>query len=197
MKHICACALTLLLAGCGTSVHDMLYYPPVDDRDASTIPPSAYAPAPLRRSEPPLEHSYAPPPEVARAEPPPPTVHVPPAPPDQPPAAAPRSLPQGSEGQVAVEPAPPPAPAAVEPASPDAQAAVEPAPPAAQAFAIPPPAEVTQPAAPASLNAHCDAVAHQRADDGAANGLDEETQKSVYSGTYASCLAWTSSHGME
>jgi hypothetical protein len=41
---------------------------------------------------------------------------------------------------------------------------------------------------------HCLAVAKQRADDAAANGLDRDTQKIVRDGTYAKCMAWQTAH---
>jgi hypothetical protein len=47
-----------------------------------------------------------------------------------------------------------------------------------------------QPAA----ESHCLAVAKQRADDAAANGLDKNTRKIVYDGTYANCMTWQTAH---
>ncbi len=45
------------------------------------------------------------------------------------------------------------------------------------------------------VNAHCRDVAQQRMRDGAYNGLDEETQQAIYSGTYSDCVKYESSHG--
>jgi hypothetical protein len=41
---------------------------------------------------------------------------------------------------------------------------------------------------------HCLAVAKQRAEDTAANGLDRNTQKVVHDGTYANCMTWQAAH---
>lgn len=75
------------------------------------------------------------------------------------------------------EPAPPPSSIAMQPA-PERPAAAEAAP------------------APPVPDAHCDAVAKQRADDAAASGLDRDTQEVVRRGTYANCLAWDAAHPM-
>jgi hypothetical protein len=41
---------------------------------------------------------------------------------------------------------------------------------------------------------HCLAVAKQRADDAAANGLDRDTQRVVHDGTYSRCMTWQAAH---
>lgn len=45
------------------------------------------------------------------------------------------------------------------------------------------------------VNEHCHAVAAQRAQDGAMNGLDEQAQADVFSGTYSRCVAYQAGHG--
>jgi hypothetical protein len=49
--------------------------------------------------------------------------------------------------------------------------------------------------ASARFDAHCRGVAQQRMSDGAINGLDEDTQRAVYNGTYTDCMTWASTHG--
>ncbi|HEX3808285.1 MAG TPA: hypothetical protein VHW02_01195 [Rhizomicrobium sp.] len=44
-------------------------------------------------------------------------------------------------------------------------------------------------------NDHCHAVAQQRSQDAAMNGLSEEDQGHVYDGTYADCVAYEAKHG--
>jgi len=43
-------------------------------------------------------------------------------------------------------------------------------------------------------DAHCQAIAQERAADAKANGYDEELREIVYSGTYAECAAWDKQH---
>lgn len=45
------------------------------------------------------------------------------------------------------------------------------------------------------VNARCQAVARQRAQDGALNGGDAETQQEIFSGTYSQCAAYEAAHG--
>ena len=45
-----------------------------------------------------------------------------------------------------------------------------------------------------TAQAHCLAVAKQRTDDAAANGLDGDTQKIVHDGTYRNCMNWETAH---
>jgi len=55
----------------------------------------------------------------------------------------------------------------------------------------------SQPAAsatPAYDDAHCQAIAYERAADAKANGYDDELREIVYSGTYAECVAWDKQH---
>jgi hypothetical protein len=52
----------------------------------------------------------------------------------------------------------------------------------------------SQPAPPAYDNAHCQAIAYERAADAKANGYDDESREIVYSGTYAECVAWDKQH---
>ena len=54
-----------------------------------------------------------------------------------------------------------------------------------------------QPAVPVAAaydDAHCQAIAHERAADAKANGYDDELREIVYSGTYAECAAWDKQH---
>ncbi len=44
-------------------------------------------------------------------------------------------------------------------------------------------------------NVHCQSVAQQRMRDAAYNGLDEETQQAIYSGTYSDCAKYEAAHG--
>ncbi|HEX9159588.1 MAG TPA: hypothetical protein VF835_05115 [Rhizomicrobium sp.] len=116
-------------------------------------------------TETPPAHVAPSPPQVVAAQP---VTATPPA------YVAPPPPPQVMAVQPVTAP-PPPAPAiAMQIASPQTPAAVP----------LPPPAP----------DAHCEAVARQRADDAAANGLDRETQEVVRQGTYANCLAWDSQH---
>ena len=95
---------------------------------------------------------------------------------------------------MAAPPAPIPAPVQRPPVT---EPQYEPAPPppavAMQPVPAAPPTADGPPAPPVS-NAHCEAVAKQRAEDAAASGLDPETQETVRSGTYANCLAWDVAH---
>ena len=88
-----------------------------------------------------------------------------------------QALPEGSEPALPVQ-----AETAPEPAEP-----IAPAPPSM--------AEANAAAEQARADAHCRGVAAQRAQDGALNGLDEDTQHAVYNGTYSDCMAWGSRHG--
>lgn len=71
----------------------------------------------------------------------------------------------------------------------------------AQAVQQPPP-QPPQPSTPAPeegaaanpVNAHCDAVARQRAADARANGYSFKMETVVYDGTYKDCVAWDSEH---
>ncbi|HEX3430663.1 MAG TPA: hypothetical protein VHT03_07235 [Rhizomicrobium sp.] len=56
------------------------------------------------------------------------------------------------------------------------------------------PAVTSAPAAVPAGDAHCTAIARQRAEDTAAAGLDRETQEIVRRGAYADCLAWSTAH---
>ena len=47
---------------------------------------------------------------------------------------------------------------------------------------------------PAAVSDHCRKIAKDRAGDAAYSGEDEETQQSVYSRTYADCVAWDNKH---
>jgi hypothetical protein len=46
-----------------------------------------------------------------------------------------------------------------------------------------------------TANEHCRAVADQRAQDGAMNGLDQQAQDDVFNGTYSRCSAYEAAHG--
>jgi hypothetical protein len=50
------------------------------------------------------------------------------------------------------------------------------------------------PAVATADNAHCAALAYERAADAKANGYDDELREAVYSGTYAECAAWDRQH---
>jgi hypothetical protein len=80
-------------------------------------------------------------------------------------------LPEGSEAGMPVQGA----------------AAIAPAPPEPQAVAV---AEAN-----ARTDAHCKDVAAARAHDGDLNGLDDDTQRAVYNGTYTDCMTWAATHG--
>lgn len=70
--------------------------------------------------------------------------------------------------------------------------------PEASAGPLPPPPQQMASAAPSpSAVAHCRKIAQQRASDGALMGYDEETQATVYNGTYADCIAWNRKHGLQ
>jgi hypothetical protein len=50
-------------------------------------------------------------------------------------------------------------------------------------------------AAPApAADAHCRAVAAQRADDARASGMDSDMQQIVRDGTFRNCMAWQMAH---
>jgi len=53
--------------------------------------------------------------------------------------------------------------------------------------------EASSPATP-PYDAHCHAVAHQRAADARANGYSIEMEETVYQGTYKDCMSWESQH---
>jgi hypothetical protein len=77
---------------------------------------------------------------------------------------------------------------------------VAPPPPAPVTEAPPPPAETQAPqiaAAPVpnAVDAHCQAVAHQRAADAHANGFSFKMADVIYEGTYKDCVAWDAQHG--
>lgn len=176
-RAIAGLAALLMLSGCGTTFHDMLYYDPVDARASADYPPpaatqesapSSYAPPPATAAPPPRsEAASSPPPSdsetsVATLPPPPSSAQEPP-----------RALPEGSEPQVplaAVSP-PPPSP-------PDAETRMTP----------------LQAAPAPNSDAHCRSIAQQRASDSAMNGFDDDDQKSVYDGTYADCMHWAAMH---
>lgn len=146
---------------------------------SAEFPPPAPTVAARQVQVRPAEAPVAPSPEVGplsprSARPPTPgaPVHSPPASventgsstPTEPPASSPAPT-------VATEPVP------------------EMSPPAVTASA----AMAVAPLAP-SPEAHCEAVARQRAADAAADGLDRETQEIVHSGAYADCIAWARAH---
>lgn len=98
---------------------------------------------------------------------------------------------------LAVPPRAAPAPAPVVTTAPPAIATPPAAPPPE------PPADVPQPQpqiasapVPNLVDAHCRAVAHQRAADAHANGFSFEMSDIVYDGTYKDCVAWASQHGV-
>ena len=68
---------------------------------------------------------------------------------------------------------------------------VPPPPPAAP----PPPDDMTAATEPPPVDAHCQAVAHQRSTDARANGYTFEMAQTIYDGTYRDCIAWDSQHG--
>jgi hypothetical protein len=45
-----------------------------------------------------------------------------------------------------------------------------------------------------SFDAHCVAVARQRATDARANGYSIEMEDTIYQGTYKDCVAWDAQH---
>jgi hypothetical protein len=55
----------------------------------------------------------------------------------------------------------------------------------------------SEPVAPTEVTAadvpHCQAVAYARAADASANGYDDD-RETIYSGTYAECVAWDRQH---
>ncbi|HEY1708055.1 MAG TPA: hypothetical protein VGG10_07305 [Rhizomicrobium sp.] len=57
-----------------------------------------------------------------------------------------------------------------------------------------PVAETPPVAPPAAVEAQCRAIAAQRAEDGALNGYDEDTQKVIEDGTFRDCMTWTPTH---
>lgn len=57
-------------------------------------------------------------------------------------------------------------------------------------------APAAQPVASVATDARCKALAQQRSDDADANGLDEDLQKTIYSGTYAECVSYAATHMM-
>lgn len=100
---------------------------------------------------------------------------------------------------IATQP-PPPVPIAGAPrlaqsSPPVAIAPVAPAPVAARPMAPRPPVTTTVAPAPVkTVDAHCQAVAHQRASDARANGYSFEMESTVYDGTYQACVAWDTHH---
>jgi hypothetical protein len=64
-------------------------------------------------------------------------------------------------------------------------------PPAVTAAAI---AQASSIPAQQAAQTHCLAVAKQRAEDAAANGLDGPTQKVVRDGSYTDCMNWQAAH---
>jgi hypothetical protein len=62
-----------------------------------------------------------------------------------------------------------------------------------------PPRMVERPvvAAPMSHDgdAHCRAVARQRGEDAAANGIAGDLQREIFDGTYSDCMEWQARHG--
>ncbi len=211
MRQAIVGVLLLLLAGCGTSVHDMLYYPPVDGRQSSRTqaPPVASnddTAAPSSETMP--REAVRPPERVATRDVPPETaVEPPPAPAAEPPQDA-LSRP-AAQSAAAPDEEPSPGPSRTAPtimSPPPAMAEDEPSPPQGLPEGTEPPVAMAEPqtarAAPApavsaAAEAKCKSVAQQRADDGAENGLDEDTQKTVFDGTYADCMAWQAKHGLD
>jgi len=61
----------------------------------------------------------------------------------------------------------------------------------------PPPRDIAAVATttPNAVDAHCQAVAHQRATDARANGYSFGMAQTIYDGTYKNCVAWDSQHG--
>ena len=49
-------------------------------------------------------------------------------------------------------------------------------------------------ASAAPANAHCEALARQRASDAEPNGDDEDTEEAIYRFTYDDCVAWDARH---
>ena len=94
-----------------------------------------------------------------------------------------------------------PPPTAPEESAPPASAPPQSiAPPAAEPLppsSTQPPSGGEQPApqSVAPLSEHCRAVAMQRSQDAAMNGLDEDDQQHVYDGTYADCVRYEGRHG--
>jgi len=76
--------------------------------------------------------------------------------------------------------------------------AVAPAPPAetAPAMAPPPTADETPTGPVNAIDAHCQAVAQQRAADARANGYSFKMESTVYNGTYQECVEWDARHGI-
>jgi len=55
--------------------------------------------------------------------------------------------------------------------------------------------DVTAAETPSPYDAHCKAVAHQRAADARANGYSFDMADAVYNGTYKDCVTWDRQHG--
>ena len=88
---------------------------------------------------------------------------------------------------VSENPTPPPSVAtAADASAPVTSAAVEPPPPSAPVVVV----ETTK----LAPNAHCMALAKQRAIDAAYQGEDGDTQEAVHARTYAECVAWDLKH---
>lgn len=128
-------------------------------------------------------------------------------------AAQPVAVSAAQPQPVVVAPAPPPdsnsntaaAPAAVSSAPPQPVVVAQAQPPEAAPapsssdVAAPPPATAPAPVAVVETtklppNAHCTALAKQRAQDAAYEGEDPDTQESVHERTYAECVAWDLKH---
>ena len=70
---------------------------------------------------------------------------------------------------------------------------------------VPPETAYSPPPAPLAVAAvvkpridtHCKDLAQQRMEDSGYSGLDEETQRAVYNGTYTQCVTWEQAHGAD
>jgi|SRR5579871_3831099 len=94
------------------------------------------------------------------------------------------------------EPEPPSAPAFA-PSRPPPPAVASSSPPAAVAMQSVPETPPPVPVVSSGPDAHCTAVARQRADDAAESGMDRETQEIVRRGAYADCLSWANAHPVQ
>lgn len=172
-----AIGFALLLSGCDTSMHDLLYFPGLGgEKTASSeaAPPSTEASAPPTTSAgQPAEEASAP-----RAEPP--RVASNPPAPIEPTARAEAPHVASSE----------PAPVESAPRPLHTEPAIVSSVPAPLNTV---PQQATSPTG--AITAHCQAVADQRTSDAALNGLDEDLQQAIHDRTYSDCVAWQTKHG--
>lgn len=175
--------------------------PVVANAPAPAPETAARMPAPAAKEQPVSDAPVlaAPAPPVAASAAPPPVATAPAA--QSAASVAPRDAPAETEKpMVAVVPAPQDTASAEPPPVHPAQAPDPQATDDAQTVTTPAVAPVAPPPAPRASVAeplpvsNCESVAAARASDAAANGYDDDMQKTIHDGVYADCVAWNKSH---